>query len=406
MQLSWLVALFSVVVGFDNVCLVYTGDGELDGFVSEPCNQRHLVRRDEEGDVVQGVGSKVRWVLECDLERYGGRCGKIKNALVLMARFLENVFVIKHLNIKATFMSFCEKKKICNTGNLGLSTSSRFIRISEDNVNIFYPQPLFNHKFPTEAKNQQPFDMYVDLNSDADFYFPDDYFREQRSTQPAFMDTLVHEVNHGLGFLSSLKCRIPRVVIPLYSTITRITTNASGITSTKQLLFAFNAFDKHILVSDANKTIFEYAKEVNRLGPLDVVGETSTAELLTTCPHRKVFDEITRFADTPQNFVFQTSNNISVPLETRILSRGFAPSHMDNETYVNSKDSTMRAKRNQGTGIHNMFNKTQKWITSPYGPDIQAVFTTLGYSLNPEPKYENSMEYHYFLHHLKPQTST
>lgn len=86
MHFSFFFVFAWVVLG--EVCLVYTPDMDpSDVPTAVDCHQSRLYRRDN-GKVIQGEGSRVKWTLFCDSNVQ--TCRKVEHSLPPMAKFLEN----------------------------------------------------------------------------------------------------------------------------------------------------------------------------------------------------------------------------------------------------------------------------------------------------------------------------
>ncbi|KAJ9078014.1 hypothetical protein DSO57_1011061 [Entomophthora muscae] len=58
--------------------------------------------------------------------------------------------------------------------------------------------------------------------------------------------------------------------------------------------------------------------------------------------------------------------------------------------YKRTLETLMTADAGHPEGVHKL--KDDKWLTSPFGPLTLEVLATLGYQLNPNPLYENSLQ--------------
>ncbi|KAJ9073845.1 hypothetical protein DSO57_1012175 [Entomophthora muscae] len=322
---------------------------------------------------VQAEGSKIGWNLRCAAEKK--ICLKVKEALHLAARFVENAIILKPIKVLVYFRPF---QHIDGTGKIIGTGRPKYLPVQADNLKILYPQALYKQIYKTNNVKFANFDCVINTNATKDFYFPSDYHKKITPTQLSYMDHLIHEMNHGLGFHSKLKGAYEKHI---YNT---------GCHEDVPL----SVFDTHTFIKKTNKPFLHYALQSTRTCSTSNEGPP-TLDKPQDYEGFDLFHAFSKAIKGNEAFYFKTSQGTRVNLEHSIKD-GIKLDHLNKEDYINTKDQIALAKRRKGRGISDMFQRDQEWPTSPYGPETLKVLTTLGYKLNPSPKYENSMQYHYF----------
>ncbi|KAJ9080862.1 hypothetical protein DSO57_1020460 [Entomophthora muscae] len=239
--------------------------------------------------------------------------------------------------------------------------------------------------------------MYITINSNYDFYFPRDYSTTMAHSKMAFVDVLAHEVNHGLGFASTLEKRTKDLVMPFpqfWESVTSTPKNTS-------IRFYFSAYDQHISSKSQGTSFIDYAKALAKLKAKNVQYKDFKANI-KGYPHHEIFKNLSAAVNLDQDLYFTTHSNTNVTLECSLFRRGGTLHHLDSATYHNTQDVIMHPNQKKGEGVHKIYDRTNIWITAPYGRDTLQVLSTLGYTLNPNPVHEDSLEHFYLQFHPEP----
>lgn len=389
----FLVFAQAVLSTASDVCLVYTPGMAPDAIpVAVDCTRAALRRRDDGGRVIQGNDSRVKWTLVCD--PLTQPCDKVEHALLLMATNLENVIYLNEIHIHITYDSFCKTTFGCGSSVAGFCKPSQLISVNEEGVSVMYPQALFKQKPRQETVQLEPYDMYVNINSLKNFHFPMDYPSSIGLFQVSFIDVLVHEVNHGLGFFGSLFERKPRLVTPT----PRVWTSTTPTGKETNIKFYFTAYDKRIYTKSQKTSFVAYAKALESLDAKGVSYDDLMANI-EAYPHYPIFRNLSKVVDKDQDLYFHTQINVNATLESSLFRKGGDLSHLDSETYKGTRDAVMRPKVSTWAGIHDVYDYHDLWIRAPYGEVTLQILSTLGYRLSSGPYHEASLE-GYFMQHF------
>lgn len=334
------------------------------------------------------------WDLVCRAD--DSTCAKVEHALPLLDTFVENALRLKPIRIRAVFESFCRSAAGCKPTEVGNCVTSQYISVQEDNQTFLYPQALYR-QLPHRKAQLKNHDMLININADHDFYFPRDYPRQQAQRQVSFLDSLAHELVHGLGFMTALGEYLPGLISSYPKNFINRSLSGKQIVSSKEIHFFLSAFDQHIVVASKQTSLSYYANKLKNLVPVSNTTLQSLKSSIHRYPHHAIFSTLTQIVNTPHDIYFFTACGRKVELAADLFALGAAPSHVDYAKYAGSRDHIMRYSQTAGTGIHTLFSKHPAWLTSPFGEDTLAVLATLGYALNPKPRYEDSMAYYYSL---------
>ncbi|KAL1925254.1 uncharacterized protein VTP21DRAFT_137 [Calcarisporiella thermophila] len=116
------------------------------------------------------------------------------------------------VRVNASFHLFCksdpEIDENCRTRGLsaiaGLAKPTRMMLLQDDdNVQRIYPQTVVKQFNLTPRPAYHTYDIYADFNAELPWHFWADGPKLASAQQTDFEETVVHELLHGLGFLSS-----------------------------------------------------------------------------------------------------------------------------------------------------------------------------------------------------------
>ncbi|KAJ9051519.1 hypothetical protein DSO57_1003870 [Entomophthora muscae] len=281
-----------------------------------------------------------------------------------------------------------------------MSEPSIIFQDSETNLTLIYPQALHKQKFGNKKMNLKTDDMVIKFDAHFNFYFPMDYHKDQSPCGFDFMKILTHEVLHGLGVYSSLKELNPHLISPQQA-IRNI--KARNVTVYEND-FLITLFDRNVVAGKTNLSFVSFAKQLRDFGPI-VTDDNQDLELIIyNYPHHRVLKGL--YEASKNQLYFRTLTNQKVPLVPSSFFSFKPPSHLDESTYANTKDESMVAGSFSGTGLHELFNRDERWTTSPFGPAALEILATLGYKLNPNPSYEDSLQSFYAQYRKLPHDQT
>lgn len=318
--------------------------------------------------ILRAEGSAIEWALSCRAPTE--TCANVERALLQTSGFIENALALEPIRISVKFEPFCDTPT-CVIVYGGLCRPSQMIPVAGPQT-LLYPQALFKQEPRKETPVLDPFDMYIQLNADVSFVFLDDYPMEMEPHHISFMDTLFHEVNHGLGFYSCMETATSRLLskAKLLQPI-----------DTVEILRNFSIYDKSIAVKASGTPL------------LDLVQPRAQGDQKSP---NQVLDDVAAAIRTPGQLYFAIPGGGRVVLDGAKFGTGQGLSHLDATEYRGTLDMIMRSERKGGVCISQKFRRDVPWDKSPYSRNTLQILKTLGYKLNDGSKYENSMQFYYF----------
>ncbi|KAJ9071285.1 hypothetical protein DSO57_1038442 [Entomophthora muscae] len=356
---------------------------------SEKCLAEHKVTKGPRQTMVE-------WELICGVE--DETCWKVEHGLRLMSIFMDNVILFKEpLLIKVNYEYICNF--IFFHREVASCTPSHLIQANENNLTLLYPQALHKQKHGKEPSHQT-YDMTISFDAHFNFYFPMDHHSTQSSCRFDFMETLTHEVLHGLGVYSSLQKLASDLVAPIQATNKHFT----GKETVYKEYLIFSLFDIHIIVDIKNTSLAYFAEHLRDLGPITLKPHESLKSRIFSFPHHVLLKKLAK--SSKDSLSFQTLKGDKIKLNPSSFFSFNTPDHLDSSMYAYTRDEAMIPHTLPGIGLHDLFNCEKNWITSPFGPDTLEVLATLGYIINPSPMYEDSLEFYYAKQNKLPRDLT
>ncbi|KAJ9088923.1 hypothetical protein DSO57_1018033 [Entomophthora muscae] len=236
---------------------------------------------------------------------------------------------------------------------------------------VLYPQAL--HKQLFGKADYKEFDIKVDINSLAKFYFPANFKRQQHCDEISFSDLLYHEINHGLGFATSISNYDSGLLTPNPST-----TRSRKGKYRKGIKFPNSAFDKHLNIGSHQKQIAEAVKRINQLGEQMDPRTQKPSEAIRSFKNAEEMREFQQLMASNQ-INFKTSSNTYLPLEASYtpFSTESSISHFSTSKELPQQDQFMRAYLKLGAGSYSL-DYDPSWKTSPFGPGALQVLQSPG----------------------------
>ncbi|KAJ9068475.1 hypothetical protein DSO57_1028312 [Entomophthora muscae] len=244
-----------------------------------------------------------------------------------------------------------------------------------------YPQALFKQLpvYKDTTQTIEPYDMQLSINGRHKHFFPSQYSTTQSHNENTFLDTVCHEILHGMGISTSFT-----IENSFLSNYNYTTYNNVLVSFTVKL----NPFEKHIYTSNGI-SIGEWVDEMNKENTKFNI--PSPIRALYTEEHSESAQSITRYVQEEQGLYFRTKDGTHVYLETGIpFKAGTSIAHISSK-YNITTDRLITRRSMNGQGIHDITR--EGWKTSPFGQRTLKILETMGYPLNPNPKYENSLSY-------------
>ncbi|KAJ9078994.1 hypothetical protein DSO57_1001207 [Entomophthora muscae] len=313
----------------------------------------------------------VEWDVTCRAEEE--TCTKVNHALELMSSAMENALALKPIRIQLGFENTCSSWFLCSTGKLSTCKASTLIHSGEGKQSCIYPPALYKQKH----HDQQVFpdyDMFIKINAQHRYYFPSDYPSTQEACQYDFMYILTHQVLYGLGISSSYFNLIPSFYKPARY-------------QSKYNLW-FTKFDKHIKIPPKDIGLIDYAR--------DSANQEAMPQNNVSSHRHSDYTPFTSLAQLSKHgLYFKTSTNRRISLKPSLPDAKLSPTHILPNMYENTRDESLVTEIQPAVAIHDLFSSQEQWITSPFGPGTLDILATLGYTINPTPQYNNSMESYY-----------
>lgn len=257
-----------------------------------------------------------------------------------------------------------------------------------------YPQAL--HKQVVEpstdnatSTNYYEYDIIANFNSEAPFYFLESS-KSRPLNKVVFIDTLFHEILHGLGFASSLNDYFEKGLVTFLPDIKAPAPGNDEVnfgSDISDLSFSELIFDKFVYLKNTNRKLSEYLKEFNALKSPYLEDPFFANPKLKTLSR-----ELTKAATIKNNLIFQVNPKAEpIYLESSLypFKAGSSISHLDKDFYENSQDLLMVYRR-EGKDLIDVIKYLGDFKTAPYGPHTLAILEAIGYTLNKSPNLDMS----------------
>ncbi|CAO3632143.1 unnamed protein product [Cunninghamella echinulata] len=308
------------------------------------------------------------------------------------------------LYMNVSFFSFCEQFNECVIKDDEISIAQAYPSVSylmtdqSDNTTRLYPQPILKQFIKLESKPQwYKYDIIVQFNSDIDWYFESNN-TPITSTQCDLLRSMLHEIVHGLGFISSWSDdlyqkfkpyvdHLPPFLTPmLLDPPKELNKMNYDIDSTKghQPFWGFVEYplDKYLTYEDIHLTVI--------------------TNLLTTWGNsnilfKTIYDMINAWTMNNDLYLYAQSVyqgsitakdvTLSLPHQPNLLimetslnpfSPGSTLSHVDYTHYHQSPDYLMTYTSSPGVAISDL-----KYSTIPFSSRLLHVLAALGYCIHP-----------------------
>ncbi|CAJ0911716.1 2208_t:CDS:2 [Entrophospora sp. SA101] len=338
----------------------------------------------------QIINSKNNFIInfECQLPD-NKQCDKAKFAfensgVILTSALSLNTPII----INATFTIF--DGPIADL--IGAAGPFRFMPLKDnDGIERLYPQALVKQfQFDSHPEFSSA-DIVAQFNSKSPFWFEGD--PPIRKDQIGFQELVLHELLHGLGFISSLDDYIhpvPKIITP---EIVGLKYTSDGVDTKSPIKFKGfieMAFDKYIVFLSDGKLLSNTTAQINQLftGSGDT---TSFANLdafikaFSTTPQFKIGQKMLDVVTKEKTLGFlphdKSSVKDSVILETSLkpFQHASSISHVDYKTYTNTSEFLMTFLQESGRTLNDSIAIGGNLNAGAIGPQTLSILETLGY---------------------------
>ncbi|CAI2167954.1 16926_t:CDS:2 [Funneliformis geosporum] len=288
------------------------------------------------------------------------RCAKVKSSFEEAGLIISSTLILNTpILINAKF------REMESAGILGAAGPYRTMPMKDDDgFERLYPQSLVKQFQLSVHPEFAPVDIIADFNSLIPFWFEGD--PPITSQQIGFLELIIHELMHGLGFASSWNVYLdnfPEAATPEIVGLTTGTTlpdlNAKFVFNG----FQESAFDKYLILLPENKLISSYANELNKF-----------ADFGTT--YENAFDFLNQFVVSPQFLVAKEIFSSSI-------------SHVDSLTYTNTSEFLMTFSQEKGRTLNDNIRIGGNYAGGAIGHKLRLILESLGYATKESPNYKS-----------------
>ncbi|CAG8511238.1 10279_t:CDS:2 [Funneliformis caledonium] len=286
---------------------------------------------------------------------------------------------------------------------LGAAATTRLISITDDdNKERFYPQALVKQmQLTSQMAGYADSDIKAHFNSLQDWYFPDDT-GSIKEGQHELLYTVLHELIHGLGFLSSWKNHIDLQLQTTTRGLTPFVVTGSNVPpglpdgSFEFTGFYETIFDKFIVMnhdddrddlstltdelnqfSGRNKQFTQLSSFYNELQNSSQFDAAKEALSLSTIRNSLIFLPKGSTNIRDDGLILETSLNTFIP--------GTSIVHADLATYSTDSDFLMTYTGLKGVPMNEIIRKSGNRTGNAIGPKLLGVLNSIGYTIANNP---------------------
>ncbi|KAL7319679.1 hypothetical protein PS15m_002787 [Mucor circinelloides] len=310
------------------------------------------------------------------------------------------------LAINASYISFCQEYQDCHHDSKYASIGQAYPSISyvmtdnTDKMTRLYPQPLLKQYTNMSVKpSWTQYDIEAQFNNEINWYFVNNDDPIQ-SSQTDFLRNVIHELIHGLGFMTSWNDDFYQALLPLFDSDKLehfITPTLLAQTDNHQLMSDYSSnqpfwgfvefpFDKYIHYKNSTANVYtpftSTTQQLNRFS-----GSNTTFRNMVDLANawynsdeyassKQLYTKAVTFLDV----LAVIDNEPLLFLETSVnpFSSGSSLCHVDQSQYLNTTEYLMVYLANAGVDINRL---DQMFPQGPVGPKLLKVMATLGYKI-------------------------
>ncbi|CAO3620784.1 unnamed protein product [Mucor hiemalis] len=335
-------------------------------------------------------------------------CAGVSSTFSIATDIISSVFQFETpLLINASYIDFCQEYNDCNSDNSKMTSIgqaypaiSYVMTDTTDNMTRMYPQPLLKQFTDLTTKpTWTKYDINAQFNSLVNWYFINDQ-QSIGENQTDFLRNVLHELIHGLGFITSWSDDVYRAITPLFTTQIKlkpfITPILLASTNNEQLLNGYSnplpfwgfvefPFDKFINYKTSSGAFYPFSKITRQLNEFSNSNATfrNLIDLANSWYNSDAYSQASIIygrSISSLDILAVLGDDQYLWLESSVnpYSTGSSLCHVDQSSYLNSKEYLMVYLANHGVGISQL---NQLYPTGPIGPTLQNVMGTLGYRL-------------------------
>ncbi|KAI8099997.1 uncharacterized protein BX664DRAFT_355361 [Halteromyces radiatus] len=352
---------------------------------------------------VRHLPNKVYYELHCsDTDII---CDHVNNTVNAATEIISSIIQLETpLYVNISYFSFCDLYEECTINNDEVSIGQAYPSVSylmtdgSDNMTRMYPQATLKQFTHLKPKPQWlEFDIIAEFNGDNNWYFVDDSSAIS-SDQSDLLRTILHELVHGLGFISSWSDDLYQRFQPYVDGLIPFLTPML-LTPPKQL----ESIMQNENTDEGNQPFWGFVElpmdkylkyhSVPLSTITNILNNWGNANIL----YNSIYDMVNAWVDSNLSvyaqsvyygsitiqdilLVFPNSNN-TVTMETSLVpfTDGSTLSHVDYSSYHNSADYLMTYTTKPGVSIASM---NQAFSTGPLGPNLLQSLSSLGYRIH------------------------
>ncbi|OUM61723.1 hypothetical protein PIROE2DRAFT_12223 [Piromyces sp. E2] len=356
----------------------------------------------------------------CNFSTDAKTCRKAENTIKKATDVLSKVLYIYSgpILINATFSSFCELThpdgSACNADDpsrrkLGQAypyssyPAKAVDPVDGDTDTYLYPQALLRQLniVSDDKPDFQNYDITAEFNSDVNWYFEENEDDRIDDDQHDFLYVAVHELIHGLGFISSWKT-------PLSMDFHYLTPRAKmGVARNEDVIlgwYQMQIFDKYIQFNKSGLYLKDMGKKIMQYeNSGEMIRQDAWLEGFHKSEAGQVAQEVYDLATAGKNVFSITSeeNNLVTFLQTfeNKFLVGTCMGHLDNDEYTNKPDFLLRSYVPKGEDIDDLIQKgsysylskeeksrKDQWQKTAFGPHLISVMETIGWPTKYHPE--------------------
>ncbi|KAI8334783.1 hypothetical protein BC941DRAFT_432151 [Chlamydoabsidia padenii] len=363
------------------------------------CNKAPFARRKRS---TPPIANKIYYTLHCD--DTNAVCEHVNHSVRRATDILSNMLQLETpLYANISYFSFCDVYQECtidkNEISIGQTSPSVSYLMTDqtDNMTRMYPQAILKQFTRLEPKPSWiEYDIISQFNGDNYWYYTDDTV-DILPSQTDLLRTILHELVHGLGFVSSWDDNLYSRFAPYVDNLTPFLTpmflmppkqldsivDNQNTDKGNQPFWGFVEYplDKYMMYHSVPMTTI--TKLLNHWGDGNVL-------------YNSIYDMVNAWINSDLHLYAESAyqgsttsrdiaidlpnNNNTILMETSLVpfADGSTLSHVDYSTYHNTADYLMTYTSKPGVTVAAM---NQYYSTGPLGPDLLDVLASLGYRI-------------------------
>ncbi|KAL1922900.1 uncharacterized protein VTP21DRAFT_9276 [Calcarisporiella thermophila] len=271
----------------------------------------------------------------------------------------------------------------------GLARPTRLMLLEDDDQIVrFYPQPLVKQLTFSPRPAYATYDITAEFNAEHDWHFWADGPDLGAANRTDFEETVIHELIHGLGFLS-MWVELPGAPSALVPPGFLLNAEDERIATVTTDYFIETALDRYLVSVEPPNTIraSEYAKQLNQAARA-AFKQPPTLEELTLA-----LETSPEFAPARAMMRQATANNTlallplgAQPDDFTWLETGLNPfrsgssvSHVSLKDYRDTSERLMTYKSDRPLSLYQSIQQ----YGGPIGPRLQRCMASIGYKTRP-----------------------